>query len=195
MVYCCCPPRDDYSNCFCCLPLGLAGIFYALLLALWGSWEIAGSVLASYFPDFGTVVHLIVGCLYCLCALMGLLSIILRNACLSKWVAHGWSAAIGVAIFFLIYSWIAWGLQLGGIGTPNGEKWKPNADEITMMVISTVFSVLLIVSGWWIIGTLNSLTAVFAAGGSGWEGKNAELIRAGSKAYEDVDDDDDDSEA
>lgn len=176
-MFCCCPPKDDYRNCCCCMPLSLAAIFLTLLIGWWGAWEIAGAVLATSFPDFGTVVHLVVGCLYCLATLLGLLGVCLRNKCMTNFMLHGWNSIIGISIVFFIYSWIVWGLWFGGIGTENDEKWEPNADEITTMVVTSVFTVTIVGSGWWILGVFKSLAAVFAVGGNGWELKNSQDIR------------------
>lgn len=176
--YCCCPPKRDYSTFFCCLPLALAAIFMSLILIWWGSWEIYGSAVATYFPDFATVTIMIVGCFRLLCGLFGILAIICKTSKFMNWLICGYDMILWVCAVSFVYQWIVWGCQLGGVGTSDGKAWDPNGDEIAMMVIFTVMTIIFLACGYWILGIFYSLSAIYDAGGSGWERMSAKELEA-----------------
>jgi len=66
--------------------------------------------------------------------------------------------------------------MLGGVITPNNEKWEPDGADIATMIIFSSITLLIIIAGYWILGLLGSLQKVYSVGGNGWEGKNYEEI-------------------
>lgn len=84
---------------------------------------------------------------------------------------------MALVVAVLIFTWIAWGLQLGGIGTPDGEKWKPTPGEIAGIVLVNVFLVVIFIIGLALQPILASLSAVYKAGGNGFECKSADEIK------------------
>jgi len=178
MIYCCCKPRDDLPRFFCVLPLALSLVFVSLGFAWWATWEIYSAASSPMFPNYSTVIVLIIGCLRALCAVFGLVAVILNSPVLMAWMGTMVNIFVGLAIFQLIYNWIAWGLLFGGVGTPNGRPWEPNGEEIATMVILTLLSILFLICGYFILGLIYSLVRVYEVGGNGWEGHSYKEIEA-----------------
>jgi len=176
IIYCCCPPRNDYATFLCVLPLALSVVLLSLTFAWWGVWEIYAAVTNVYFPNFATVVLLILGILRCLAAIFGFFALIMKSARLTRWVRFMVDLFIVIAIFEVIYLWVSWGLLLGGIGTPDGLPWQPNGEAIATMVIVTMMALLLIIFGYWILSLVSSLAKVYEVGGHGWERNNYKEI-------------------
>jgi len=176
-IYCCClAPSKSYKNFLCCFPLATATLLLSILFGLWGSWEIVYSVKNAYFPDYVTVCTLIVGCIHAAFALFGLLAIIFRSPLFMGIVKAIFEFIIALLVVAFIYQWVIWGLMLGGVITPNNEKWEPDGADIATMIIFSSITLLIIIAGYWILGLLGSLQKVYSVGGNGWEGKNYEEI-------------------
>jgi len=175
---CCCKPRDDLPRFFCFLPLALSLVFVALMFLWWAAWEIYSAVSSPLFANFATVFILIIGCLRALCAVFGIVAVVLKSPVLMKWMATLVDIFVIIAIVQLIFNWISWGLLLGGVGTRNGRPWEPNGEEIASMVIITLLCILFVICGYFIISLCNSLVRVYEVGGNGWEGHNYKDIEA-----------------
>jgi len=180
IIYCCCKPRNDYATFLCVLPLALSVVLLSLTFAWWGTWEIYSAVTNVFFPNFSTVILLILGCLRGLCAIFGLVALILKSSVLMGWVRFFVDLFIAIAVFEFIYQWISWGLLLGGVGTTDGNPWKPDGEAIATMVIVSIMTLLLIICGYWILGLISSLAKIYEVGGSGWERYNYKEIESSS---------------
>lgn len=56
-------------------------------------------------------------------------------------------------------------------------KSDRNRERLTTTIISTVYSVLLLLGGFWMLSSIHSLEMVINAGGTGWERQNYKDIR------------------
>jgi len=182
IFYCCCKPRNDYATFLCVLPLALALVLLSLTFGWWGTWEIYSAVSSSLFPNFSTVLLLIFGILRGICAVFGILAVILRSAVLTRWVRFFVDLFIFIVIFEFVYQWVCWILLLCGVGTPDGQPLQPNGDLIATMVIVSVFTLIFLICGYWILGLISSLAKIYEVGGNGWERYNYKEIESSSSS-------------
>jgi len=181
-IYCCCPPKKDYSTFLCCLPLSIAAILLAAVFGFWATWEITYVATSSLFPDYTTISILIFGIIKAIFAVAAVFALILRSSCLMNLCKSIFDGLILVCIIAFIYQWVVWGFALGGVGR-DGGPWKPHEEDITMMVVVSIINVLVVIFGWWILGLLGSLACVYGAGGNGCERKSyKELSNRGTRS-------------
>jgi len=152
--------------------MALSVILIALMLLWWATWGIYASVTYPYFPNFSSVVTLVVACFKAFCGLLAIVGVIIKRGQMMKWMAMLTDIIVGICIISFIFQWVTWGLALGGVTTPGHVPWVPNGDQIATMVLDTICNILVVVGGYFVIGLFNSLAKVLENGGNGWERLN-----------------------
>lgn len=172
----CCPPKKDYGTCLFCVPLALACLLVGLFLIAFGVWDIWLNVTAKAFPDFKTILAIVIGGLKVTTGVVGIVGILFRQSCLCNFLAMGFNYVLLAMVFAFVIQWVVWTLDMTGVTMD--PKWKPDNGEIRWMIAYSAVNVVFFIFSWWILSILSSTTAIIKAGGSGWEGKNAQEIRA-----------------
>lgn len=110
---------------------------------------------------------MIVGIVELICAILGIIGIISRIACMVKLLSLGFKIILMTVVFFFIMTWIGWIMDF-----TKDPKWKPNTEEIVWIVVYNVMNILFFICAYFIFSLIASLAKVIQAGGTGWEKLN-----------------------
>eukprot|EP01054_Gregarina_sp_Poly1_P002807 Gregarina_sp_Poly_1__2806@NODE_1780_length_3344_cov_71_803784_g1158_i0_p1_GENE_NODE_1780_length_3344_cov_71_803784_g1158_i0NODE_1780_length_3344_cov_71_803784_g1158_i0_p1_ORF_typecomplete_len312_score26_14_NODE_1780_length_3344_cov_71_803784_g1158_i017802715 len=167
----------DYAT-FLGLPLMLGFIFIDLFLMCKGIMEIViGSLIAkSSGWDVTAGIDTALGVIQIIIALPGL-----PVSCTGYqkgiiFLGLGLRLVLINIIFEIIVDTFANAFRLAGVGAM--EPWVPTTNDWLVLGATYGFNLLYIISSYWLIGTVNSLRAVYIAGGDGWERRSPSDIYA-----------------
>eukprot|EP01068_Selenidium_serpulae_P020687 Selendium_serpulae@DN8993_c0_g1_i1.p1 len=161
----CCNVKRNYSVFCCCCPLALAALVYSLVAIWMGAWDIYTALIARHFPDFPTVCSLVSGCIFLFVGIFAIFGIIIRKARCVQLLSCGLSIVLFTTAVLFTIAWVNLIIAFN-----NG--YQPTTEEIVMIVLFTAGDLLFFVSAYYIAGLIASLSAVLAAGGTGWELKD-----------------------
>jgi len=152
--------------------MALSAILVALALLWWAAWGIYSSVTYPYFPNFYSIMTLVVACFKALCGLLAIIGVLIKRGRMMHWMIFVIDVLVGICVISFIFQWISWGLALGGVTTPGNVPWQPSGEQIAYMVIDSIMNILTVIGGYYAIGLFQSLEKVLENGGTGWERRN-----------------------
>eukprot|EP00917_Polyrhabdina_sp_WS-2016_P031663 GHVP01067512.1.p1 GENE.GHVP01067512.1~~GHVP01067512.1.p1 ORF type:complete len:197 (+),score=26.62 GHVP01067512.1:53-643(+) len=171
VLFCIPDPKKTWGKALCCCPLAAVVIVISIIFLLYGTSDVYSAASSSFFPDFGTIVTLIMGILIILVGILGILAVAIQLKAGAGALYVVMKVFLVIAIVRFIVNWVLLIYEL------SANNYKPDSTAITFIVLLNVFYIFYFCSAWWIFSVLGSFKEVMEAGGTGWEKKNAEDVR------------------
>jgi len=84
---------------------------------------------------------------------------------------------VGFTVISFIYQWIVWAVMW-----IKDNQWSPDDADVATMVTLSIFTVLVVILGYFELCVLESLSRIWGSKGHGWERRNYKELSDNSPA-------------